>query len=65
MTFGQRLEKLRTNKNHTRDELAEYIGVSSKVIYNIEKDISEPNLMIIIKVCERYKVTSDFMIFGE
>lgn len=65
MTFGSRLEKLRTSKNHTRDELAEFIGVTSKVVYNIEKDISEPSLMFIIKVCERYKVTSDYMIFGE
>lgn len=65
MTFGQRLEKLRSKYNHTREELSEYLGVSTKVIYNIEKDISEPNLELIKRICEKYKVSADYMIFGK
>lgn len=63
--IGQRIEKLRLKYNHTREELASYIGVSSKIVYNVEKGISEPNLNFIIKVCKRYKVTSDYLIFGD
>lgn len=65
MTLGNRVEKLRLKFNHTKEELAEYIGTTSKVVYNVEKDISEPNLNFIIKVCKRYKVTSDYLIFGD
>lgn len=63
--LGQRIEKLRNKYNHTREELAEYLKVSSKVVYNIEKGISEPNIETIILLCKKYKVTSDYLIFGD
>lgn len=65
MTFGQKVEKLRNKFNHTREELAEYIGTTSKIVYNVEKGISEPNLKFIEKVCKRYKVSADYLILGD
>ena len=64
-TFGQRVEKLRNKYNHTRDELAMYLGVTQKIVYNIEKSISEPNLKTIELLCKRYKVSADYLLFGE
>ena len=65
MTIGNKIEYLRNKSNHTRDELAEYIGTTSKIVYNVEKGISEPNLHFIEKVCKRYKVSADYLIFGD
>lgn len=65
MTFGQRVERTRNKFNHTREELAEYIGTTPKIVYNVEKGISEPNLKFIYRVCERYKISADYLIFGD
>ena len=65
MTFGQRVERTRNKFNHTREELAEYIGTTPKIVYNVEKGISEPNLMFIEKVCKRYKLSADYLILGD
>lgn len=63
--FGKRVEKLRNKYNHTRDELAEYCKVTSKVIYNIEKGISEPNISTLIAISRRYNVSLDYLLFGK
>jgi transcriptional regulator with XRE-family HTH domain len=62
--IGKRIALLRENKNHTRYELAEYLNVTPKVVYNIEHGITHPTVEIAIKICDRYKVTLEWLILG-
>ena len=41
-TLGERLNYARKNRGFTQDSLAESIGVSRGVIFNLEKNKTEP-----------------------
>ena len=49
MTLGKYLENVRLNKNMSKRQFAILIGVSNQYIGNIEKDISVPGLIPIIR----------------
>ena len=42
MNFGDKLSKLRKNKNYTQEELAELLGVSRQSISKWESNIAYP-----------------------
>ena len=48
-TLGERLKYARKKKGYTQDSLAEIIGVSRGVIFNLEKNKTEPQSIVINK----------------
>ena len=52
MTFGQKLKKLRTEKNLTQKDLADQLHVTFQTVSKWESDINEPDFPDdIIKAC--------------
>ncbi|WP_138993936.1 helix-turn-helix domain-containing protein [Larkinella sp. C7] len=68
-SFGQRLKKLREDKNMSQEELAIALGKSGKhirnVISNWEKDRAEPSLSDLNKLCEVLETTPNFLLNGD
>ena len=65
ITFGERVRRNRERKNYTVPDFAKLIGVTEKILYNIETNRSEPNLETLIKMSNVLKVSLDYLIKGE
>ena len=60
-----RLKELRTNKNLTQSELAEKIGCNQTAIGKYERKELEPNIETMIKLCEIFSCSIDYLIGRE
>jgi len=63
-TLGKRLKHSRINKNFTQESLAETIGVSRGVIFNIEKSKAKPQLIVINAICQTLNINKDWLVHG-
>ena len=63
-TLGERLNYARKRKGYTQDSLAEIIGVSRGVIYNLEKNKTEPQIIVINALCQTLKINKDWLLKG-
>lgn len=63
-TLGERLNYARKKNGYTQDSLAEAIGVSRGVIFNLEKNKTEPQTIVINAICDVLKINKDWLIFG-
>ena len=63
-TLGERLNYARKKRGFTQNSLAEAIGVSRGVIYNLEKNKTEPQTIVINAVCHTLKINKDWLIYG-
>ena len=63
-TLGERLNYARKKNGFTQDFLAESIGVSRGVIFNLEKNKSEPQAIVINAICQILKINKDWLIGG-
>ena len=66
-TLAKRLRHARKARGYTQDALAEAIGkMSRSVIFNIEnnKNKTEPKTIVINKICEVLKISSDWLLQG-
>lgn len=64
-TLGERLNFVRKKKGYTQDSLAEAIGVSRGVIFNLEKNKTEPQVIVINAICNTLKINKNWLINGE
>ena len=64
MTVGERLLKLRKEKNISQEELANALNVSRQTISKWETDQSVPDFDKIIPLCEYFQITSDELLTG-
>ena len=64
MTIGERLLKLRKEKNISQEELANELDVSRQTISKWETDQSSPDFDKIIPLCEYFGITSDELLTG-
>ena len=64
-TLGERLNYARKKRGYTQDSLAEAIGVSRGVIYNLEKNKTEPQAIVINAVCQTLNIDKDWLLCGE
>ena len=64
MTIGERLLKLRKERNLSQEELANVLDVSRQTISKWETDQSTPDFDKIIPLCEYYGITSDELLTG-
>lgn len=65
MTIGQRIQELRKNKYLSQEEMAEQLEVSKQSISKWELDKAVPGIDKIIRMCELYGVTSDYLLMGK
>ena len=63
-TLGERLNYARKNRGFTQDSLAESIGVSRGVIFNLEKNKTEPQTIVTNAICQILKINKDWLILG-
>lgn len=61
-TFGTKIRNLRESLNLSQQEVSKQIGCSSKVLSNYELDKREPDFEILIKLCDFYNVTADYLL---
>ncbi len=64
MTIGERLLKLRKNKNISQEDLANVLDVSRQTVSKWETDQSTPDFDKIIPLCEYFGITSDELLTG-
>ena len=64
MTIGERLLKLRKERNLSQEELANVLDVSRQTISKWETDQSSPDFDKIIPLCEYFGITSDELLTG-
>lgn len=65
MTIGERLYKLRKDKNISQEELANELNVSRQTISKWETGESSPDFDKIIPLCEYFNITSDELLSGK
>lgn len=63
-TLGERLNYARKKNGYTQDSLAESIGVSRGVIFNLEKNKTEPQAIVINAICQTLTINKDWLLSG-
>lgn len=63
-TLGKRLNYARRKKGYTQDSLAESIGVSRGVIFNLEKDKTTPQTIVINAICRTLGINKNWITDG-
>lgn len=63
-TLGERLNYARKKKGFTQNSLAESIGVSRGVIFNLEKNKTEPQAIVINAICQTLKIRKEWLTEG-
>lgn len=63
-TLGERLKHARKSKGFTQDSLAKDIGVSRGVIFNLEKDKTAPQSIVVNAICQVLNVNKDWLLSG-
>lgn len=64
-TLGARLNYVRKKKGYTQDSLAASIGVSRGVIFNLEKNKTEPQTIVINAICQTLNINKEWLLNGE
>lgn len=59
MSIGSTIKSLRRSKNLTQEDLAEYLGISSKAISQWECDRTTPDISQLPALCNFFDITSD------
>lgn len=56
-----KLLELRKSKGITQQEIAEKLGINNVTYYGYEKERTEPNLQMLIKIADIYGVSLDYL----
>ena len=64
-TLGERLKYVRKNKGYTQESLADTIGVSRGVIFNLEKNKTEPQMIVVNAICQTLNINKDWLLSGD
>ncbi|MDY2900592.1 MAG: helix-turn-helix transcriptional regulator [Candidatus Borkfalkiaceae bacterium] len=60
--LGKRLKELRVEKNLSQKALAEIIETNNSSVCDWECERTEPSLDTVIKLCEFFDVTADYLL---
>ena len=60
--LGQRIGQLRTAHGWNQVELAKRLGVAKQTISNWENGNIQPSIDMLIKICETFSVSSDYLL---
>ena len=61
-TIGEKITTLRKQRNMTQDELAEKMGVSSQAVSKWEKDLSIPDLPVLLELSDFFHISLDDLV---
>ena len=64
MNYGERISKLREEKNITQKELASKLYVTDKTISSWESNRTEPSLEMIIRLSEVLECSATYLLYG-
>ncbi len=64
-TLGERLRYARRKNGYTQESLAAAIGVSRGVIYNLEKNKTEPQTIVLNAICRTLKINAEWLLRGK
>lgn len=63
MTFGEKIKKLRTEKNWTQDFVSKRLNISSPALSRYESGACEPkDLAMVSEFAKLYNVTTDYLL---
>ena len=62
LTFGERLKKLRLERNLTQEALAEKLQIVKSTIAKYEKNTREPEFEILIKIADFFNTSTDYLL---
>lgn len=60
--YGERIKELRKAMNMTQKQLAEKLGVGQKDVSRYELEQHEPSISTILKLCEFFDVSADYLL---
>ncbi|MCI9010345.1 MAG: helix-turn-helix transcriptional regulator [Clostridia bacterium] len=60
--MGDRLKELRIEKGLRLIDVANAVGLTLMAISNYEQGIREPSIAILIKLCDFFEVSADYLI---
>ncbi len=60
--FANRLKSLRVEKNITQKQIAKQLGISETGYAGYEQGYREPDFNTLIKLCNLFNVTSDYLL---
>lgn len=63
-SLGERLIYVRKKHGFTQDSLAKKIGVSRGVIYNLEKNKTMPQNIVVKALCDTLKINKNWLLYG-
>lgn len=63
-TFGKRLRDAITAAEITQEQLGDDVGRSKGAVTQWVQDKTEPDLATLAKICDRLKVSADFLVRG-
>ncbi len=63
-TLGERLNYVRKKNGYTQNSLAETIGVSRGVIFNLEKNKTVPQKIVVNALCRTLNINRDWLLRG-
>ena len=63
-SLGERLHYARKKNRYTQESLADAIGVSRGVIFNLEKNKTEPQKIVVNAICRILKINKDWLLLG-
>lgn len=64
-TLGQKIARLRKEKNYTQDDLAKKFNVSTQAVSKWENDLSAPDISILKDLAKTLGVTIDYLLSNE
>ncbi|MCR4562539.1 MAG: helix-turn-helix domain-containing protein [Bacilli bacterium] len=64
-TFGQRLARLRKEREMTQSDIADNVGVTSQAVSKWENDQASPDIDILIKLSEIFNISLDELLGKE
>ena len=65
MSIGERISKLRKQKNLSQQKLADILFVSDKTVSSWEIDRTEPSLEMIVNLSKLFDCTPSYLIYGD
>ena len=62
MTLGEKIKKLRVEKNWTQEQFAEMMGVSAQAVSRWETDSSMPDISMLAPIAYTFNVSCDYLL---
>ncbi|MEG1459207.1 MAG: helix-turn-helix transcriptional regulator [Acetivibrio sp.] len=62
MSFGRNLERIRKGKKISQAKLGEILGLTQQMVSSYEKDLSSPNVEVLVKIADYFNVSIDSMV---